>query len=186
MYLRYQCIHWHKFENDRVERILSCKCTVLRIFDIFLYLYIGQSCVYFGHAKHDQTFYLILYLHVESKHGTLLFVSYRYIPIRNTKQYINKIKYALHHSQTFTNVHIEYTLKYSHNLWTTRMKTTFNKIKMEYDITLILLLSCYETLLAWCYTVWMMKGEHLMAVDNLIQQEENHTIQRLMLSNSAK
>ena len=27
-YFRLQCIHWYKFENE-VERILSCKCTVL-------------------------------------------------------------------------------------------------------------------------------------------------------------
>ena len=29
MYFRYQCIHWYKFENAEVERILSSKCTVL-------------------------------------------------------------------------------------------------------------------------------------------------------------
>ena len=29
MDLRYKCIHLYKFENDEIERILSCKCTVL-------------------------------------------------------------------------------------------------------------------------------------------------------------
>ena len=29
MYFRYQCIHWNKFENDEVDRILSCEYTVV-------------------------------------------------------------------------------------------------------------------------------------------------------------
>ena len=90
MYFRYQCIHWHKFENDGVQIILSCKCTALWILDILVYLYIGiylyctnsegthQSWVYFGHAKHDQTFYLIWYLQVESKHRTCASLCYLY------------------------------------------------------------------------------------------------------------
>ena len=60
-------------------------------------------------CKHDQTFYLIWYLHVDSKHGTYAspFVQYRYIPVCNTKQYIYKTEYVLlHHSRTFTNVYI--------------------------------------------------------------------------------
>ena len=28
MYFRYKCLHWYKFENDEVEHILSCTCTV--------------------------------------------------------------------------------------------------------------------------------------------------------------
>ena len=41
MYFRYQYIHWYiKFENDEVERILSCSCTVL--YYILEYIYIGQ------------------------------------------------------------------------------------------------------------------------------------------------
>ena len=40
MYFRYQCILWYKFENDEVERILSCKCTVLGY--ILEYIYIIQ------------------------------------------------------------------------------------------------------------------------------------------------
>ena len=40
MYFRYQFIHWYKFDNDEVERILSCKCTVLCY--ILEYCYIGQ------------------------------------------------------------------------------------------------------------------------------------------------
>ena len=32
--------HWYKLENDEVERILSCTCTVLCY--IFEYIYIGQ------------------------------------------------------------------------------------------------------------------------------------------------
>ena len=28
MYM-YQCMYWYKFENDEVDRIFSCKCTVL-------------------------------------------------------------------------------------------------------------------------------------------------------------
>ena len=40
MYFQYQCIHWFKFENDEVEHILSCKCTVLCY--ILGYIYIVQ------------------------------------------------------------------------------------------------------------------------------------------------
>ena len=40
MYFRHQCIHWYKFENDEVERILSCIWTALCY--ILEYIYIGQ------------------------------------------------------------------------------------------------------------------------------------------------
>ena len=40
MHFRYQCIHWYKFEDDEVERILSCTCTVKCC--ILEYIYIGQ------------------------------------------------------------------------------------------------------------------------------------------------
>ena len=36
----YTFVHWYKFENDEVERILSCKCTDLCY--ILEYIYIGQ------------------------------------------------------------------------------------------------------------------------------------------------
>ena len=40
MYFRYQCKHWYKFENNEMERILSCKCCVLCY--ILEYSYIVQ------------------------------------------------------------------------------------------------------------------------------------------------
>ena len=40
MYFLYQCIRWFKFENDEVEHILSCKCSVLCY--ILEYSYIVQ------------------------------------------------------------------------------------------------------------------------------------------------
>ena len=40
MYFRYQYVHWYKLENGGVERILSCKCTVLCF--ILEYSYIVQ------------------------------------------------------------------------------------------------------------------------------------------------
>ena len=106
IYFRYQCIHWHKFDNDGVQIILSCKCTVLWIFDIFLDLYIGiylyctkgkgsyQSFVYFARAKHDQTFYLTWCLHVESKRRTWASLCYLY--------HIDIFKYVTQNSSTFT------------------------------------------------------------------------------------
>ena len=36
IYFRYQCIHWYKFANDGVERILSCKWTILCYIKDFL------------------------------------------------------------------------------------------------------------------------------------------------------
>ena len=72
-----------------------------------------NSCVCFQHAKHDQTFYLLWYLHVEIKHMTCVYLCYLYniaIPICNTKQYIYKTKYApFHYSRTYTNIYM-YTL----------------------------------------------------------------------------
>ena len=53
----------------------------------------------------NETFYLILFLHVESKHMTYAFLCYLYniIPICNTKQYIYKTNYALlHNSRSYT------------------------------------------------------------------------------------
>ena len=51
MYFRYQCKHWFKFENDEVERILSCKCTVLCYILTYLYCTITKrrSCLLFAY-----------------------------------------------------------------------------------------------------------------------------------------
>ena len=67
MYSRYQCKHCYKYDNDEGQRILSGKCTVL-----------GSVLEYCTTSKHDQTFYLIWYLHVESKHMTYASLCYLY------------------------------------------------------------------------------------------------------------
>ena len=79
MYSRNQCMHYYKCENDKGQRILSGKCTVL----CYIFEYICEcctnskethkscACFHFG-----QTFYLIWYLHVESKHRTYASLCY--------------------------------------------------------------------------------------------------------------
>ena len=47
MYLRYQCIHWYKFENDKLERFLSYTCTVL------CYIYLNWQNIKETHKSCD-------------------------------------------------------------------------------------------------------------------------------------
>ena len=58
----------YKFENDNVERILSCTCTVLCYILEYIYIvhvywtnskYTQKSVVCFQHAKCDNAFYKI-------------------------------------------------------------------------------------------------------------------------------
>ena len=70
--------YWNKSISNKWQRGVQVLCLLLNM----------ES-----KTKHSTVFYLISYLHVESKHGlcvSLLFVQYRYIPICNTKKYIYK------------------------------------------------------------------------------------------------
>ena len=111
MFFQYQCIHWYKFENDEMERILSWKCTVLCY--ILEYSYIELI------AKRSTTPVFAFNMHIlldlvfafwkqtQDLCVSLLFVRHSYIPICHTKQYIYKTKYApLHYSRTYTNEYI--------------------------------------------------------------------------------
>ena len=110
----YTRIHWYKFENNKGERILSCKCTVLHC--IFDYSYIVQiakrrtSPVFgFNMQMPDQVECLIVFCLLKANTGraSLLFAQFSSIPICNTKQYIYKTNYArLTHSRTYSSVYI--------------------------------------------------------------------------------
>ena len=121
MYSQYQCIHvpCYKYENDEVERNLSCKCTVLCY--ILEYIYIVQitkrrisHVLAFNMHLPDQVECLVVFAcwnQAQDLCVSLLFVQYLYIYIAmsNTKQYHNiyQTKYAaLHHSRTYNNVYI--------------------------------------------------------------------------------
>ena len=91
-------------------------------------LYCGNSkdshkfYVCFQHAKRDQTFYLIWYLHVESKPRTCASLCYlynidifQYVTLNNLQDKIN----PLHYSRSYTNVYIgiESTYLYKDHLY---------------------------------------------------------------------
>ena len=131
MYFLYKCIHWYKFENDEVDRILSCKCSVLCY--ILEYSYIVQiakrrtspvlstcktrssilSDLVFACWKQTQDVCVPLLLYNIAIFQCVLFVQYSYIPMCITKRYIYKTKYdPLHHSRTYTSVYIGITLNF--------------------------------------------------------------------------
>ena len=98
------------FENDEVERSLSCTYTVLCY--IFEYIYIGLMArrrtspvgffsAYKTQAKTlpDLVECLVVFCMLKANTGivlfvSLLFVKYRYIPVNKTKQYMYKTNYA--------------------------------------------------------------------------------------------
>ena len=40
MYSRYQCIHYYKYKNDKGQRILCGKCTILCYILEYIYIYV--------------------------------------------------------------------------------------------------------------------------------------------------
>ena len=113
MYSQYQHIPCYKYENDDLERNLSCKCTVLCY--ISEYIYIVQIAkrricpvLAFNMQIPDQVECLVVFTCWKQAHDLCVSLLFHiYIPICNTKQYIYQTKLSvLHHSRTYNNVYI--------------------------------------------------------------------------------
>ena len=116
MYSKYQCLPCYKYQNYEVERNLSCKCTVLcYILEYNEYCTNNKethkSCACFQHAntRSCRMFGSVCMLKASTWLLCLFAICtiFIYIPICNTKQYINQTEYAvLYHSRTYNNVYI--------------------------------------------------------------------------------
>ena len=102
----------YTFENDEIDCILYCTCTVLCY--ILEYIYIGQIANRFTspvfafnmqNATKHSDLVKCLVVHVEST-------------IYNAKQYMFKTKYALlYHSRTYTKIYIGIDRKYMNRVF---------------------------------------------------------------------
>ena len=111
----FTCLPCYKYQNDEVERNLSCKCTVLcYILECMYILQITRGRIgpvlAFNVQIPDQVECLAVFACWKQAQDLCLFAictKFIYIPICNTKQYIYQTKYAvLDHSRTYNYVYI--------------------------------------------------------------------------------